>query len=122
MRGGRASGGEGAVSGVRPPAEVEECVQRLDRPAVGPLPKPGAQEPAAVCPDLPVNPRLRVDVAVDNDRAHSLRKQVGVGGAEEAAVGDPPITQPAIADRGAQQVKIPGGVGGGDVTKEAAIT
>src|SRR3954449_13271810 len=81
----------------------------------------GTEERTAAGLEPPVHIRSRGDVPVEHERADPAWKQVGVGGAEESAVGGPPVTQSAIAHRLAQEVQVAGGVGGRHVPQEAAV-
>ena len=110
------------MGGIGAAAQVEEGVQGVGRTQIGMLAKVGGQKPAAVCPDLRPHIRARVEVAVKHHRADAGGEQVGVGGAEEGAVGDPVVVQLPVADGAAQQVQITGGVGSRDVSQQAPAT
>src|SRR4051794_13762338 len=85
------------------------------------LAKPRIEEPTAVCPQLPVRPRRRIDGSVEDQRPYSLREKVRVGGTEEGAPGNPPVGQSPIAHGAAQQVHVPGAVGGRHMSQKAAV-
>jgi hypothetical protein len=66
-------------------------------------------------------PGNRVEVRVQDHPADPGGEQVGVNGAEPGAVGDTEVVEDRVADRGAQQVHVPGHVGAGVMVKQSTV-
>ena len=64
---------------------------------------------------------LRVDRAVEHHRPDLGREQLGVGGAEQRAVGEAQVGQLLVADRGADRVHVLGGLLGGEEWQLVAV-
>ena len=65
-------------------------------------------------------PRDRVDDAVDDEGPDLSREKVGVGLAEDRAVGVAEVVQLLVADQLAEPVQVAGDVGGGHVPEDGA--
>ena len=103
------------------PHRVEELVQGRGRAAV----RAHAQERAGSRGSLVrgvVRPGLRVDVAVEDHGADLVGEEIGVGGAQERAVGDPEVVELRVAHRLAELVEVAGGVGGRHMAQELGVT
>ena len=55
---------------------------------------------------------------VQDQRAHVAREQLGVPGAQVGAVGLAEVGELGVAERGAEHVHVPGGVGGADIRQQ----
>ena len=112
---GRGSGGERARRGCRLAAQVEEGPHRRRGRLVRALAEKGRQHAVRV------GPGDRVEVRVQDHVPGRGGEQVGVGGAEPGAVGHAEVVQHRGADRLAQQVHVPGHIGGGVMVEQAAV-
>ena len=61
---------------------------------------------------LPARPQLRVEDTVDDEGPYSVREEVGVGGAQERAVGEAEVGELGIAHGSAQEVEVSSDIGG----------